>query len=105
MAELPSVDFRMQTSRFLTELQKFKMSVKVLETIVKEDDEIVEAWYLLAFGFFKLKKWHSAHDCCKSVKKLIIKQKIHDPELEAGTLEIYQGVCKALGGDPDELAA
>jgi hypothetical protein len=49
------------------------MSVKVLETIVKEDDEIVESWYLLAFGFFKLKKWHSALDCCKSVKLLIEK--------------------------------
>ena len=49
------------------------MSVKILETIVKEDDEIVESWYLLAFGFLKLKKWHSALDCCKSVKHLIEK--------------------------------
>ena len=79
------------------------MSIKVLDTIVKEDDEIVESWYLLAFAFFKLKKWASALDCCKSVKDLIIKQKIHDPELEAGTLEIYTNVMKETGGDLEEL--
>ena len=49
------------------------MSIKVLDTIVKEDDEIVEAWYLLAFAFFKLKKWANALDCCKTIKDLLIK--------------------------------
>jgi len=44
----------------LTELEQFKLSVKVLEGIVAEDDEIVEAWYLLAFGLCKLKKYKSS---------------------------------------------
>lgn len=61
---MPTIDFRMQTSRFLTELEQFKTAVKVLETIVAEDDSYVEAWYLLAFSFFKLKKWNNAKNCC-----------------------------------------
>ena len=62
--ELPSVDFRMQTSRFLVELECWRKAITVLEGIVGEDDEQVEAWYLLAFGLFRLKKYQSAEECC-----------------------------------------
>ena len=55
--ELPSVDFRMQTSRLLIELECWKQAITVLEGVVGEDDEQVEAWYLLAFGLYKLKKY------------------------------------------------
>ncbi len=84
----------MQTSRFLTELQMSQESVKVLETVVGDDDERVEAWYLLAFGLFRLKKYATAEECCQNVKNLIIKFKIVDPDLEAGTKEIYDEICK-----------
>ena len=39
VSETPSLDFRMQTCRFLTELQMWRESVKLLETIVGDDDE------------------------------------------------------------------
>lgn len=57
---LPAIDFRMQTSRLLVELKKFKPAVQLLENIVSEDDEIIEAWYLLAYSFFNRKKWSNA---------------------------------------------
>lgn len=57
---LPAIDFRLQTCRLLVELKKFKPAVQLLEMIVQEDDELVEAWYLLAFSFFNRKKWTSA---------------------------------------------
>lgn len=66
----------------------------MLQNIVSEDDEQVEAWYLLAYSLFKLKKYLNAEECCQNVKNLIIKLKIVDPELEAGTLEIYNEVRK-----------
>jgi hypothetical protein len=53
-SEMPSIDFRMQTSRFLVDLKVFKPALKLLEAIVGEDDEQVEAWYLLAFCLHKL---------------------------------------------------
>ena len=72
----------------------FKMSARVLETVIGEDDENVEAWYLLAFATCKLKKFTSAEECCKSVRDLMLKLKIADPELEQATMEIYDEVLK-----------
>jgi len=70
-----------------------KESVKVLESVVGDDDERVEAWYLLAFALFRLKKYATAEECCENVRNLIIKFKIMDPDLEAGTREIYDEIC------------
>jgi len=55
----------------------------------------VEAWYLLAFSFVSLKKYVNAEECLKNVKNLILKFKIIDAELEAGSLELYAQVQKA----------
>lgn len=104
---LPVLDFRMQTCRLLVELKKFKPAVLLLENIVQEDDEIIEAWYLLAFSFFNRKKWSNAEQCCLNVKSLAEKKKIIDPDLEAGTREIWEVVRKeldtdaAMGGEDD----
>jgi len=35
-------------------LEEYKKSVKVLETVVAEEDEYAETWYLLAFNLTKL---------------------------------------------------
>ena len=91
-SDSPSLEFRMQTSRFLTELASFKQSAKVLETVIAEDDENIEAWYLMAFATFKLNKITSAEECCKSVRDLMLKLKIANPELEEATLEIYKEI-------------
>ena len=71
--ETPSIEFRMQTSRFLTELAMWRESMKILEGVVGDDDECIEAWYLLAFALFRLKKYATAEECCTNVKNLAIK--------------------------------
>ena len=76
----------------MIELQLFKKAVKILETIVGENDEIIESWYLLAFALVKLKKYSTAEECCKNVRDLAEKNKVVNPELEAATLEIYQEI-------------
>ena len=70
----------------------WRPSVQLLEGIVAEDDENVEAWYLLAFSLFRLKKYATAEECCSNVRNLILKFKIVDPDLESGTLEIYNEI-------------
>ena len=47
---MPSIDFRMHTANQLMKLEEYKKSVKVLETVVAEEDEYAETWYLLAFN-------------------------------------------------------
>ena len=71
--QLPSIDFRMQTTRLLVELQEFKKSVKILDTIIKEEDEHVETWYLLGFCFCKLNLFQNGQECIKNVQSLIQK--------------------------------
>lgn len=66
---------------------------------------MIEAWYLLAFSFFNRKKWNNAEQCCLNVKSVAEKKKIIDPDLEAGTKEIWEGVRKELDsamGDEDD---
>ena len=92
----------MQTVRLLTEVQLFKKSVKVLETIVAENDEIIESWYLLAFALVKLKKYQTCIECCKNVRDLAEKLKVVDKELEAATLEIYQEAQKNAESEKEE---
>ncbi len=76
--EMPSVEFRMTSSRLLVELQMFKQAVKVLDSVIQENDENAEAWYLLAFSHFNLKKYKNAKECLKNVKTTMVKLKIED---------------------------
>ena len=105
-ANLPPIEFRMTSSRLLVELCVFKDAVKILDTIVSENDENPEAWYLLAFSYFNLKKYQNAHECCKNVKTMVIKLKMaHDDELRAGYDELWTAILKALGKNPEEVEA
>lgn len=60
----------------------WRQSMKVLEGVVGDDDERLEAWYLLAFALFRLKKYATAEECCTNVRNIIVKFKVVDPELE-----------------------
>lgn len=64
---MPTIDFRMQTARLLVQLARFKQAITILEITIKEDDESIEAWYLLAFSLFKRQKWTSAKECCLNI--------------------------------------
>ena len=99
---MPSLEFRLQTCRFLVELLEFKTALGVLETVVQEDDSQIEAWYLLAFCNFKLKNWKSAKNCCKNVQELGIKFKVHDPDLEQATREIWNSIQPHLGSEEED---
>lgn len=94
---LPSIDFRMTTCRLLVELHEFKDAIRILDTIVQENDETPEAWYLLAFSYFNLKKYENAHECCKNVKTMMIKLKVQDAELKIGYEELWTAILKAMG--------
>jgi predicted Zn-dependent protease len=59
-ATLPSIEFRMQTARLLVELKEFKKCVKILDMIIKEEDERVETWYLLGLSLYNLNLFKNA---------------------------------------------
>ena len=93
---MPSVQFRLQTSRHLVELQMDKSAIKVLEGIVNEDDEQIEAWYLLAFVLHRRTKYSTCLECANNVIALAQKMNVKDVELLAGTDEIIKDCKKKL---------
>jgi hypothetical protein len=86
----------MQTSRFLVELLEFKKAVKVLDSIIQEDDSIVESWYLHAYSFCKLNKTQNALECIKNIHALVDKQKITNQEFLEATTELEKEVSKSI---------
>lgn len=66
--------------------------IKVLDSIIQEDDSIVECWYLLCFSFVKLKKYQNATECAKNIKLLISKQKITNDEFIQATEELEKTI-------------
>jgi predicted Zn-dependent protease len=99
---LPGVDFRMQTSRLLVELKEFKKAIRVLDTVIQEDDSQVESWYLLAFSMCKVKKYANANECIKNIKMLSEKQKITNSEFLSATEELEQTIAKELSKQKKE---
>lgn len=93
---LPSIDFRKQTARLLQVLEKFKMAVKVLDTVIGDDDEDAETWYLLAFSHFNLKKYKNAKECVKNVTQVMEKTKSKDMEMKMATQELKQKILEEL---------
>lgn len=69
----------------------------MLDAVIQENDENAEAWYLLAFCHFNLKKYKNSKECLKNVKTTMLKLKITDQELKEGAEELYTSVLKALG--------
>lgn len=83
----------------MVELQDFKRAIKILDTIIAEEDETVETWYLLGFSHCKLKKYTNAKECVDNVKQLIKKQKITNDEFIIATEELVENIKNALGKD------
>lgn len=77
--------------------------MKVLDTVIQENDQSPEAWYLLAFSHFHLKKYKNAKECLKNVKTVMAKLKVKDKELLTGSEELMAQIQKKLGAD-DELS-
>jgi len=78
----------MQTSRLMVELGEYKKSVKILDTVIQEEDDQVESWYLLGFCLCKVEKFQNARECVDNVRKLIQKQKITNEEFIVATDEL-----------------
>ena len=96
---MPSVDFRLHTANLLVKIEDFKKSVKILDSIIQEEDEHIEAWFLLANNLCHLKKFDSSKECLKNIDLLIAKHKINDPELQKALEDIRRKVQKGLSSD------
>ena len=93
---MPSVEFRMHAANLLVKVEDYKKSVKILDSIIQEEDEHLEAWFLLASNLCHLKKYDSSKECLKNIDLLMEKYKVKEPELNKAVEDIKRKVQKGL---------
>jgi len=80
--ELPEFEFRVQTAKLFMELDNFRTAADILESLLNEDDEISELWYLLGFSLATLEP-ESSLECLTKSRNLLVRDKCP----EAGIFE------------------
>lgn len=90
---LPSQDIILNLSKNYAELAQYTKAIKLLDILIKLNDEDLECWYLLAFNHYTIKNFKHSFKCLKQFKKIsnMTSYKSDDVlELEeaAGELEI-----------------
>lgn len=76
----PSYDHRLACAKMLVELDAFETAAEVLETLLEDNDEDPEIWYLTAYCYSHTDV-HSAPDYLDQASILLAKQKITEPTI------------------------
>ena len=97
----PSPEILLQLAKNYLELDCLPKSIKLLDILVKFDDENVaiffmqlEYWYLLAFCHFKVKNYKHSMKCVKILFKTKKKLKDEDLEIEEASKELLNELNK-----------
>jgi len=90
---LPSQDLLLNLSKNYAELSQYIKAIKILDVLIRLDDEDLESWYLLAFNHYTIKNFKHAAKCLKNFKR--VSQKVSHKtnqvlELEEAAAELDQ---------------
>ena len=69
-AAIPPYPFRISTAKILTELKEYEKAFDVLERLVREDDEVVEVWYLMGWVYYLCEEMPAAKDCLENALRV-----------------------------------
>ncbi|CAG8702520.1 17446_t:CDS:2, partial [Dentiscutata heterogama] len=101
---IPSYDTRISLVKLLLELSQYTQALSVLEILQKEDDQVVEIWYLYGWCYYcmgqdslqnkenQLAYWEDARDCLITCEKLYHKIESDDEGILQHTQEILQTI-------------
>ncbi|KAM0285016.1 hypothetical protein ACHAQH_001705 [Verticillium albo-atrum] len=117
--DVPDFPTRVSLARLLLEVEMEEESIEVLEKLVGDDDESVEAWYLGGWGQYisgeKLKQleaegrkadnqeddwrtvWRSARQWLAVCLKLFEQQEYEDEKLGEHAKQLFEAITKELG--------
>lgn len=74
----PSYDHRLAAAKMFVELEAYELGSEVLETLLEDNDEDPEIWYLTAFCYFHTDV-HAAPEYLDQASHLLAKQKVNEP--------------------------
>lgn len=78
--DFPEFEFRVQTAKLFMELDDFKLAADILESLLNEDDEISELWYLLGFAEATIDPEHSL-ECLQKSRELLVATNCPEKEI------------------------
>lgn len=90
---LPNQDILSNLSKNYSELLQYVKAIKILDIILKLNDEDLECWYLLSFNHYTIKNYKHSMKCLKNFKRVYEKHSFKTDEileLEDAAKELYQ---------------
>ncbi|ORX93841.1 TPR-like protein [Basidiobolus meristosporus CBS 931.73] len=109
---IPNYDARIGLVKLLMEMGLFDVALNVLEGLQKEDDEVVELWYLYGWAYYllgedksdeeKASSWEDARDCLESAIKYYHKLGSEDEGILQHCQELLQVVISVVGPSVEE---
>lgn len=103
----PPYESRITTTKLLIEAEEYELATEILESLLEEDDEVVQVWYLLGWVFYlqveKPEETEAFKDSARTyltkAKKLYVKVKCDDSPM----LEHMEQLLAELGPGEDLL--
>lgn len=103
----PPYESRITTTKLLIEAEEYELATEILESLLEEDDEVVQVWYLLGWVFYlqveKPEETEAFKDSARTyltkAKKLYVKVKCDDSPM----LEHMEQLLAELGPAEDLL--
>jgi tetratricopeptide (TPR) repeat protein len=103
--QLPNHDLLLNLSKNYAEIGNYVKAIKILDILVKMNDEDLESWYLLSFNHYTIKNYKHSMKCLKNFK-LAYDKISHKPDeisdIEEAAKELYEtllAVKKECGGE------
>ncbi|KAK9723041.1 hypothetical protein K7432_002197 [Basidiobolus ranarum] len=109
---IPNYDARIGLVKLLMEMGLFEGALNVLEGLQKEDDEVVELWYLYGWAYYllgedksdeeKVGNWEDARECLESAIKYYHKLQSEDEGILQHCQELLQVIIGVVGPSVEE---
>nr|XP_015213705.1 PREDICTED: probable assembly chaperone of rpl4 [Lepisosteus oculatus] len=112
--EIPPYESRITTAKLLIEVEEYETATEVLESLLEEDDEVVQVWYLLGWVCYLQKEKteeaeafkESARTYLTKAKRLHAKLKCDDSQMLEHTEQLLSELGPGEGvegSDEDDL--
>jgi tetratricopeptide (TPR) repeat protein len=72
---MPSLDFRIQSGKLLMEIEKFEEASDILESVLQEDDENAEVWFLVGKCYRFLEDFENSLEFFEKCQELLVQLK------------------------------
>jgi len=95
----PSYDARVVASKLMVELEAYEMGADVLESLLEDNDEDAETWYLAGFCYSHTDVY-AASEYLVRAKELLVKQKVEESSIHKQVDDLMQSVSERLATMP-----